>query len=230
MELSTVDSHEDYRRYLLELLQHKVLFLEEVAIGEGKLIYMILMDFLWATGFKLKLSARKSLPLDFAEVFYISEDQSKLEEDDIKLALELIDEARNLYKKLNIPNSSRDRDFVHKRRTRNPLSESENNDETPIGRTIEKEDDRCNRTATVRREKNISMPCLPKNFSIKPTRGLVKSLLNRFPKICHIKVTRWDDSIQSQEIDIRIMWEIFLEVVLILECSLNVKKNWRELC
>ena len=190
MELSTVDSHEDYRQYLLELLHPKILFHEEVAIGEGKLVYMILMDFLRATGFKVKLSARKPLPIHVAEVLYISEDQSQLEEDDINFELELMEEARNLFKKLSIPNSPRNREIVYKRRIRNQLSESENNDETPIGRVIEKEDDGCNRTPTVRREKNISMPYLSKILTIKPTRGLIKALLNRFRKICQIKVTR----------------------------------------
>ena len=37
-ELSTIDSHEDYRQYLLELLQLEISFHEEVAEGEGKLI------------------------------------------------------------------------------------------------------------------------------------------------------------------------------------------------
>ena len=114
MELSTVDSHEYYRQFLLELRQPKLLFHEEVVMGERKLVYMILMDFLRATGFKVKISARKPLPLHVAEVLYISGDQSKLEEDDINFELELMDEARNLFKKLNIPNSPRNRDVVCK--------------------------------------------------------------------------------------------------------------------
>ena len=69
MELSTVDSHEDYRQYLLEFLQPEILFHEELAMGEGKLVYMILIDFLRATGFKVKLSARKPLPLHAAKNF-----------------------------------------------------------------------------------------------------------------------------------------------------------------
>ena len=124
MEMSTVDSHEDYRQYLLEILQPKVLFHDELAMGEGKLVYMILMDFLRATGFKVKLSARKPLPLHVAEVLYMSEDQSKLEEDDLNFEVELMDEARNLFKKLNIPNSPRNRHVVYKRQSRNPLTES----------------------------------------------------------------------------------------------------------
>ena len=68
MEISAVDSHEDYRQYLLEFLQPKILFHEEVAMAEGNLVYMILMDFIRATGFKVKLSARKPLPLHVAEV------------------------------------------------------------------------------------------------------------------------------------------------------------------
>ena len=70
MEISTVDSHEDYRQYLLEFLQPKICLHEEVAMGEGKLVNMILMDFLRAIGFKVKLSARKPLPRHVAEVLY----------------------------------------------------------------------------------------------------------------------------------------------------------------
>ena len=51
--------------------------------GEGKLVYMILIDFLRAIGFKVKLSAGKLLPLHGAEVLYISEDLSQLEEYEI---------------------------------------------------------------------------------------------------------------------------------------------------
>ena len=66
MELSAVDCHEDYRHYLLELMQPEILFHREVAIGEGKLDYMILLDFIRATGSKVKLSSRKPLPLHIA--------------------------------------------------------------------------------------------------------------------------------------------------------------------
>ena len=43
MELSTVYTHEDYGQYLFELLLPEILFHEEVAMGEGKLVYRILM-------------------------------------------------------------------------------------------------------------------------------------------------------------------------------------------
>ena len=114
MGLSTVDSHEDCRQNLLELLPPKILFHEEVAPGEGKLVDTILMDFLRATRFKVKLSARKPFPLHVAEVLCISKDQSKFEEDDINFEIELMDEARNLFKKLNIPNSPRNRVVTYK--------------------------------------------------------------------------------------------------------------------
>ena len=115
MQLSAVDSHEDYWQDLVELLQPVILFLEEVAMGQVMLVYMILMDFLQATGFNVKLSRRKYFPLHFAEVYYISGCELQLEGDGINFELGLMDEARNFFKELNIPNSSRNRDIVYKR-------------------------------------------------------------------------------------------------------------------
>ena len=175
MELSAVDSREDYRQYLIEFLQPGILCHKEVVLREEKLVHMILMDFLRASGLKLKLLARKPLPLHAAEVFYISEDQSQLEEDDINFELELMDEARNLFKKLNIPNSSRNRDFVYKRRSRNPLPESETGDENRIGHTIEKEDNVPNNAPKVKHEINKFMMYPPNNLNHQINEKIRKS-------------------------------------------------------
>ena len=61
-------------------------------MGNRKIVYMMLMDFLRATAFKVKLSARKPLTLHVAEVSFLSEYQSQLEED-INFELELMNEA-----------------------------------------------------------------------------------------------------------------------------------------
>ena len=94
MKLLAVDFHQDCRQHLLEFLQPKIIFHEEVANGEAKLVYMILMDFLRATGLKIKISERKPLSVHVAEVLKISENQSELEEGGMKFGLELTDEAR----------------------------------------------------------------------------------------------------------------------------------------
>ena len=57
MEFSAVNSHEDNRNYLLQLLEPEILFYE-VATREETLVYMILMDFLREAGFKLEFRHR----------------------------------------------------------------------------------------------------------------------------------------------------------------------------
>ena len=68
----SIDSHYDYRQYLLRTLQPNVLFNEVLVSSEGQLVYMVLMDFLRLAGFKVKLSVRKPTPLQVAEVLYFS--------------------------------------------------------------------------------------------------------------------------------------------------------------
>ena len=65
-------------------MQPEILFDEEAAMEEGKLVYMVLMDVLQGSAFKVQLSARKLLPRHVAEVLYIREDQSQVKEDEIK--------------------------------------------------------------------------------------------------------------------------------------------------
>ena len=123
-------------------------------MGNRKTVYMILMDFLRAIVFKVKLSARKPLPTHVAEVSYMSEDQAQLEEEEINFELELMNEARNLFKKLNIPNYRRNRDILWKPRSTNPFSESEIGNESSISQAIQQEDDERNHTPKPRHEKN----------------------------------------------------------------------------
>ena len=80
----SIDSHDDYGQFLLRTLLPNVLFNEFLVSSEDQLVYMILMDFLRLAGFKIKLSVRKALPLQVAEVLYLSENQQDLEEEDIR--------------------------------------------------------------------------------------------------------------------------------------------------
>ena len=138
-------------------------------------------------------------------MLYISEDQSQLEEDYIKLELELMVEPRSLFKKLNIPNSPRNCDVVYKRRSWNPFSDSEINDEPPLDKRSKKKMMAVNVIIWYGMRKIFQRLISQKISAIKSTKGPATDVFNRFPKIYHIKVIQQDDLVQSQEIDIRRM-------------------------
>ena len=70
------------------------------------------------------------------------------------------------------------------------MSESGIDDESPVGQTIEKEDDSRNRTHTIRHEKIFQRLVSQKISTIKSTKEPATVGLDRFPKICHTKVTQ----------------------------------------
>ena len=97
-------------------LFYRMFFFNEVLVSsEGELVYMILMDFLRLAGFKISLSFRKSLPLQVAEVLYLSENQQNLEEEVIKYELELMEKAEEYFDKLEIPIAPRNNSLVYKK-------------------------------------------------------------------------------------------------------------------
>ena len=134
----------------------------------------------------------------------MSEIQSQLGESVINFELQLMEEASSLLGKFSIPNSLRYCHVMYKRPSKNPLSESEKDDELLSDRRLKKK-----MTIVIvllpYGMNKMSMLYLPKISTIKSTRGLVKFILNQFPKFCHIKVTQEGDLIQSKEIEIRIM-------------------------
>ena len=85
---------------------------------------MPLMDFLRLAGFKVKLTVRKPLPRQVAEVLYLSENQQDLEEEDIKYEFYLIEKAKACFSTLEIRIASRNSSITYQE------SQSENSEES----------------------------------------------------------------------------------------------------
>ena len=96
---------------------------------------MILMDFIRLAGFKVKLSIRKPLPLQVAEVLYLSENEQDLEEEDIEYGIDLMEKAKENFTTLEIPIAPRNLSIAYQRSLNENSEESrelDNNHENNI--------------------------------------------------------------------------------------------------